>query len=92
MHRRLGSWSGRLQRIFRVIVETARSVADAQYAALGIGTDPTKPFDPWVFSGIDSEQAAMIVRMPRPVGLLGLVPLENHSCRFADLRQHPAFL
>jgi signal transduction histidine kinase/ActR/RegA family two-component response regulator/putative methionine-R-sulfoxide reductase with GAF domain len=77
--------------IFQSIVAAARAVSAADYAALGIGTEPDKPFDPWVFSGISSQQAAQIGPMPRPLGLLGLVPRETVSCRLSDMRQHAAF-
>ena len=52
-------------------VDKAREIANAQYAAVGICTDPEAPFDPWVWSGIGPELLASIGRAPRPIGVLG---------------------
>jgi GAF domain-containing protein len=49
--------------VLQCIVDEARSVAGARYAALGISrNDPDAPFDPWVYSGMTAEQAAAIGR------------------------------
>ncbi|MBI4498793.1 MAG: PAS domain S-box protein [Chloroflexi bacterium] len=73
--------------VLQTIVEHARTVASAQYAALGVGTDPTRPFDPWVFSGISPEQAAAVGRVPRPVGLLGAVSSGGQAIRLSHVAQ-----
>ena len=83
--------SPNLTNVLETIVEAARSVSGADYAALGVGTDPSKPFDAWVFSGLGSERASKIGKIAGPVGLLELVPREAAPCRLADLRQHAAF-
>ncbi|MBI4497863.1 MAG: GAF domain-containing protein [Chloroflexi bacterium] len=83
-----------LRAVLQTIVEQARVVAGAQYAALGImSADPEQPFDPWVFSGLTPEQAAAAGtgRHPRPVGTLGVVARAGQAVRVADIRQHPAF-
>jgi PAS domain S-box-containing protein len=69
----------------------ARRILDAEYAAVGIGTDPTRPFTTWVTSGIDPACAAAIGRAPRPVGQLGEVLRTGRPTRLRDLRAHPAF-
>jgi len=75
----------------QVVVDQARLVANAEFAALGIGVDPTRPFDRWVFSGMDPAIVRIIGQHPRPVGLLGEVIRSGASIRLRDLREHPAF-
>jgi PAS domain S-box-containing protein len=81
-----------LTRTLQEIVDEARSILDAEYAALGIVAADDRPFEPWVFSGVTHEQARRIGRVPRPVGTLGLVASEGRIVRVADVRQHAAFL
>ena len=76
--------------VLQVIVEQARAIADAEFAALGIGDDPERPFDPWVFSGMDDASAAAIGHAPRPLGTLGAV-VRAGTLRTSDLREHPSF-
>ncbi len=80
-----------LHRVLQVITDQARLVADAQYAALGIEVDPSRSFEPWVFSGVSQALAAAIGRYPRPAGLLGAVPHEERTIRLRDLEQDPRF-
>jgi PAS domain S-box-containing protein len=75
----------------RVIVDQARDLGQAEYAALGIGGDQGQPFDPWVSSGISPEQAAGIGRTPRGVGLLGAVLHTGRPIRLRDLRERGSF-
>lgn len=75
---------------FQVIVDHARVIARARYAALGIGGSSGQRFDPWVFSGVGPQQATAIGRTPRAVGLLGTVHGER-SIRVPDLREHASF-
>ncbi|MFZ5470012.1 MAG: ATP-binding protein [Myxococcota bacterium] len=81
-----------LRRVLLTICQEAQTITGAQYAALGIGTDPSRPFDPWVFTGVSEEQERAIGRHPRPVGLLGKVIHEAHPLRIPDIRREPAFL
>jgi len=80
-----------IKEFLQVIVDEARTVAGAEYAALGIVGEPGQPFTPWVFSGIGREQAATMGRHPRPVGLLGEVVHAGKSIRLRDLHEHKAF-
>ena len=80
-----------LQQFFQVIVEEARTLIDAEYAALGIGGDQHRPFEPWVFAGVSPERASAIGRTPRAVGLLGAVVRTDKAIQIRDVRQHPAF-
>jgi signal transduction histidine kinase len=77
--------------VLRVIVERARSLATAEYAAIGISRGLGEPFDPFVHSGIDEAVRADVGRTPRAVGVLGLVVQERKAIRLPDLRTSPSF-
>lgn len=79
-----------LPAILQVAVDQARSIVDADYAALGIGTCPGARFDTWVFSGIDAQQVATIGPPPRVVGTLNEV-VQHGALRLPDLTAHPTF-
>ncbi|MEW5855564.1 MAG: ATP-binding protein [Myxococcota bacterium] len=76
-----------LPALLQVIVERARALTAADYAALGVidELDPDGPFSPWVFSGVSNEDARTIGHTPRPRGLLGAVPREDRIIRLRDL-------
>ncbi len=80
-----------LPRVLQVIVDWARALTGADYAALGIGTDFSKPFHPWVFSGMDSEVERKLGRYPRPVGVLGWVARQGQVIRVEDVHESPIF-
>lgn len=77
--------------VFQIIADRARLVVNAQYCAVGCGTDPSRPFDPWVFSGMSPATAVALGRAPRPAGLLGAVIQQGRTMRLADVSVHPAF-
>jgi signal transduction histidine kinase/DNA-binding response OmpR family regulator len=77
--------------VLSAIAARAQSLTGAEYAAVGIGTDPEKPFDVWVTHGMSPEQAAAIGRPPRPVGTLAVIACENVPLRVPDIRQAAAY-
>jgi PAS domain S-box-containing protein len=77
--------------VLRVIVERARSLVAAEYAAIGISRGLGELFDPFVYSGIDEAVPQKVGRKPRAVGLLGLVVQERKAIRLTDLRRSPSF-
>jgi len=81
-----------IEGVLRTIALQAQRLTGAQYVALGLGTDPDKPFDPWIYVGMSPEQAAAIGRAPRPVGMLGAVVREGVAIRVRDVAAHPAFV
>src|SRR3954468_16469589 len=85
------SESAPLHAVAQVTVDQARHVLHADYAALGLGTDPGVPFSVWVFSGMDPHLLQTIGRPPRPVGVLGAVPRLGESLRLNDLASSPEF-
>jgi len=52
-----------LESALRTIVLQVRSLTGAKYAALGIGGDPERPFDPWIYSGTE-EDVGPSIRAP----------------------------
>ena len=76
--------------VLRTIASEARELTRAEFVAVGLGTDPEKPFDPWVFVGMSPEQEAAIGRHPRPVGLLGIAARADEPMRVRDVRGHPS--
>jgi PAS domain S-box-containing protein len=80
-----------MQAVLHTIVLNAASLTSAEFAAVGIGTDPDRPFETWAFSGLSHEQALRIGSHPRPIGVLGAVAKDNQTVRVRDLRTHPAY-
>lgn len=60
------------------------------FAAIGIGTDPDLPFDPWVWSGLSEDEAVRIGATPRARGVLGWVASRGELLRVPRLQDHPA--
>jgi len=83
--------SSDVSKILQEIVDKARFLVKADYAALGIGTDPNHSFDPWVYSGINEEVKQKIGKYPRPVGLLGWVAIQGEPTRLEDMKKNPLF-
>jgi PAS domain S-box-containing protein len=77
--------------VLQVIALEAQNLTGADYVAIGVGTDPEKPFEPWVFTGVEQAVAGAIGRVPRPVGTLGRVASGGDVIRADDIRRHPAF-
>jgi signal transduction histidine kinase len=71
------------------LTEAARTAAGASFCAVGMGTDPERPFHPWVASYPRDGSGTRAA--PRPVGLLGKVARDDQVVRTADTR-HDATL
>jgi signal transduction histidine kinase len=75
--------------VLRQIVEAARDLLGARYAALGvIGRDGE--LEQFVHAGMDNELVARIGDLPRGRGILGLLTGAQVPIRLADLSAHPA--
>ncbi|APR82568.1 Osmosensitive K+ channel histidine kinase KdpD [Minicystis rosea] len=76
-----------LRAVLQNIVDHARTLTDASYAALGVVDDraPDGPFNPWVFTGMSESVRSILGRTPRPVGLLGAVAREGRAIRLKDV-------
>jgi len=78
-----------LEVVLRRIVDLAREVVGARYAALGV-PDEQGGLAAFLPSGISEEVAAPIGDLPRGRGILGLLLHEPKVLRLADLSKHPA--
>jgi signal transduction histidine kinase len=78
-----------LDDVLQEVVDAARNVVGARYAALGVLGPDHASLVQFVTSGIDSAQRAQIGDLPHGRGLLGLVIREAKPMRSADLNTHP---
>ncbi len=78
-----------LQTVLRQIVTMARSLLDAEYAALGVLGEHV-PLREFVYEGISTELADKIGHVPEGKGVLRLLLTEHHAIRLDDLTAHPA--
>ncbi|MGR3939058.1 sensor histidine kinase [Streptomyces sp. BRA346] len=78
-----------LEVVLHRIVESAVTLVDAQYGALGVlGEEGT--IKQFVTVGIDEETIARIGHYPRGEGILGLLIRHPEPLRLANLAAHPA--
>lgn len=80
-----------LAAVLHTIALQVQTLTAARYVALGIGTDPEKPFEPWVSIGMSPDVARALGRHPRPIGTLGQVACAGDVLRTADIRRHASF-
>jgi len=76
------------RKILQVVVDTARTLVNAQYAALGV---PGRHglLRRFVYSGMTAEEAANIPHLPRGEGLLGAIIDEQMSICLPEIAQDP---
>ena len=77
-----------LESVLQVIVDQARLLVNAQYAALGI-VGPDGRIERFITSGMDTATRQRIGDLPRGHGVLGLLIRERHSLRITDLMRDP---
>ena len=77
-----------VDRVLQVIVDRARDLVGAAYAALGI-VDGEGVIEQFITSGMSRLERSRIGPHPRGLGILGLIIRENQSYRIADLMQDP---
>lgn len=78
-----------LDQVLQEVVDAAREVVGARYAALGVLGEDRQSLVQFVTSGMNSEQRARIGDLPRGRGLLGHVIRQARPIRTADLNHHP---
>ncbi|MFI5897466.1 GAF domain-containing sensor histidine kinase [Actinoplanes sp. NPDC051513] len=76
--------------VLQTIVDTARDLVGADYAALGV-PDEEGSFAEFVVAGVSDEQRAAIGPLPRQHGFLALMLREPYAQRVADIRADPRF-
>jgi signal transduction histidine kinase len=80
----------RTEAVLRVILDAARDLADAEYAALGV-PDGDGGFSLFLTAGVDGATWAAIGALPRTHGLLGALLDDPQAIRLADIRADPRF-
>jgi signal transduction histidine kinase len=80
------SWDG----VSRKMVDAARELAGARYAALGI-PDGEGGFDEFITSGISDTEIEAIGPLPRTHGLLGAMLEDRRPFRSANIQDDPRF-
>jgi signal transduction histidine kinase len=78
-----------LDRVLQEIVDVARDVVGARYAALGVLGEDRESLVRFVTSGLDDATRARIGELPRGRGLLGAVIRSATPIRTADIARHP---
>jgi signal transduction histidine kinase len=76
--------------VLQMIVRSARSLANARYAALGVPDDHGS-FAEFVVDGISARQQAAIGPLPRQHGMLAVMLREGKPLRLDDIRADPRF-
>ncbi|MEV4351371.1 GAF domain-containing sensor histidine kinase [Actinoplanes sp. NPDC049596] len=76
--------------VLQTIVDTARELVGAQYAALGV-PDEAGSFAQFVVSGVSEEIQAAIGPLPRQHGFLAVMLRDPATQRVADIRADPRF-
>jgi signal transduction histidine kinase len=77
-----------LDSVLQVIVDRARTLGDARFAALGT-VDEQGGIDRFITSGLSQAERERIGALPRGHGLLGLIIREQRSFRIADIARDP---
>jgi len=78
-----------LETVLNRIVDLARELSGARYAALGV-PGPSGELAAFLTSGMTEEEEARIPHRPRGLGLLGLLLREPRTLRLSNLAEHPA--
>src|SRR5437773_1926859 len=78
-----------LGHVLQEVVDAAREVVGAEYAALGVLGDDGQTLVQFVTSGIDPAMRHAIGDLPRGRGLLGSVIREARPIRTRDINRHP---
>ncbi len=79
-----------LDRVLQQVVDSAREVVGATYAALGVLAPDRKSLSQFVTSGLSQAERDRIGDLPTGRGLLGLVIRHPKPIRTADISKHPS--
>ncbi len=78
-----------LEAVLSSVVEAAREITSAEYAALGV-LDPSRTeLERFIYLGIDDETKRSIGNLPRGRGVLGELIREPVPLRLRDVEKHP---
>jgi signal transduction histidine kinase len=78
-----------LESVLEVVLEAARDLTGARYAALGVLNDRGDALERFLTIGIDGATRARIGDLPHGHGVLGLLIKDPRPVRLADVGTHP---
>lgn len=78
-----------LPSVLRHIVESAVTLVDARYGALGVLDETGTSLAQFITVGLDEETRRRIGTLPKGHGILGLLIREPRAIRLPDLAEHP---
>lgn len=78
-----------LEAVLRSVVEAARELTSAEYAALGVLDREHTELERFIYLGIDDETRRAIGNLPRGRGVLGELIREPRPLRLPDVNRHP---
>lgn len=78
-----------LEGVLEMVLDAARELTGARYAAIGILNEGKREFDRFLTLGVDDGTRAAIGEFPRGRGVLGELIRIPEPLRLADLRSHP---
>jgi signal transduction histidine kinase len=78
--------------VFEQVLEEARLITGARFAALGVLNESRTELDRFLTSGLDAEAHARIGQLPRGRGVLGALIEDPQPLRLADVASHPQSL
>jgi K+-sensing histidine kinase KdpD len=79
-----------LEHVLQILVDVARELVDARYAALGVINTEGTGLSDFVTSGMSHDLRARIGDLPTGKGILGLLIRDARPLRLRDLTGHPA--
>ncbi len=78
-----------IERLLHNMLEVARELTGARYAALGVLDDRRERLERFLTVGIDEAVHAAIGDLPRGRGILGVLIADPRPLRLHDVREHP---
>src|SRR5436190_10397243 len=78
-----------LESVLKAVLEAARDLTSARYAALGVLNDRGDGLERFLTLGIDGAARARIGDLPRGHGVLGVLIKDPKPLRLADVGVHP---
>ena len=77
------------ERVLERLLETAREITGARYAALGILNERRTELARFLTAGVDEQTHRAIGDLPRGRGVLGVLIEDPRPLRLADVGEHP---
>jgi signal transduction histidine kinase len=81
----------RLEPVLRQLVEGAKELVNARYAAIGVPDDDGEGFSEFIYTGMSDELVARIGPLPLQHGLLAAMLGEQEPYRATDIAKDPRF-